>query len=279
MASAEKQPLSVGSVPFPGYRLRQLISRGGFGEVWEAETEEGQTLALKFLPTQNATSTSREIRAIQNIRQLTHPNLVRIDQVWTHLGYIIVAMELAEGSLLDLLDAYQSEFQAPVAPEEIACHLTQVATALDFLNARQHPLDGRRVAYQHCDIKPSNVLLFGDTAKLCDFGLSSPTSAMLRTHSRAGTLDYAAPEVFQGRLSERTDQYALAVTYYQLRTGELPFADTPATFVPTYSRPAPDLSHIPKGEQGIVARALAPVPQDRWPTCGEFIARVVQELI
>jgi serine/threonine protein kinase, bacterial len=279
MASADKQPLFVGCVPFPGYRLRQLISRGGFGEVWEAETDDGQTLALKFLPVHNALATTKEIRAIQAIRQLSHPNLVRIDQVWTHLGYIIIAMEMAEGSLLDLLEAYRSEFNTAVAPEEIACHLTQVAVALDFLNTRQHNLDGRRVGFQHCDVKPSNVLLFGDTAKLCDFGLSTPTSSMLRGHLRAGTLDYAAPEIFQGRLSDRTDQYALAVTYYQLRTGELPFTDTPASFVATYTRPTPELKLIPKVEQIVVARALATVPQDRWPSCGEFVTRLLQELI
>lgn len=273
------QQLQVGSVPYPGYRLRQMISRGAFGEVWETETNTGQTLALKFLPASDALVSAKEIRAIQAIRQLVHPHLVRIDQVWTHLGYIIIAMELAEGSLLDLLDVYQAELGTPVAPAEVAAHLTQVATALDFLNARQHMHDGRRVGFQHCDIKPSNILICGDTSKLCDFGLSSATGSALRFHHRAGTLAYAAPEVFQGRLSDWTDQYALAVTYYQLRTGAMPFADTPASFVPTYVRPRPDLRLLPTAEQPIVARALAVVPQNRWPSCGEFMSRLGRLLV
>lgn len=279
MAVADKQPLFVGCIPYPGYRLRQLLSRGGFGEVWEAETDDGQTMALKFLPVRDSLITAKEVRAIQAIGRLSHPNLVRMYQVWTHLGYVISAMELAEGSLLDLLDAYRSELDAPVAPEEIACHLSQVAAVLDFLNTRQHHLDGRRVAFQHCDVKPSNVLLFGDTAKLCDFGLSSPTSTTLRAHQRAGTLDYAAPEVFQGRLSDRTDQYALAVTYYQLRTGELPFGDTPLTFERTYTRPAPNLKPLPRSEQSVIGRALAPIPQDRWPSCSAFVGLLIRELV
>jgi serine/threonine protein kinase len=93
----------------------------------------------------------------------------------------------------------------------------------------------------------------------------------MMTHRRVGTPDYAAPEIFRGLLSNRVDQYALAVSYCQLRGGRLPFADTPNGFPATYVRPCPDLSMLPTKEQPIVARALAGVPQNRWNTCGEFI--------
>jgi len=273
------QPLQVGSVPYPGYRLRQIIARGAFGEVWEAETDNGGLLAVKFLPSRDSLATAKEIRAIQNIRQLSHPGLVRIDQVWSQPGYIAIAMELAEGSLIDLAEAYEAEMGTPIDPAEAGRYFTQVAEVLDFLNTRQHTIEGRRVAFQHCDVKPSNILLFGDSVKLCDFGLSSVTSAPLRFHQRAGTLHYAAPEVFQGRLSDWTDQYALAVTYCELRGGKLPFKDTPATFVRTYTRPAPDLSMLPRWEQPIVLRALAHAPQDRWPSCGEFMEKLAKVLV
>src|SRR5438445_671717 len=79
-----------------------------------------------------------------------------------------------------------------------------------------------QVAIQHCDVKPSNFLLFGDTVKLSDFGLASSISCQLQGHRRAGTLAYTAPEVFQGRLSDWTDQFSLGVTYCELRSGRLP---------------------------------------------------------
>src|SRR5581483_8440691 len=104
------------------------------------------------------------------------------------------------------------------------------------------------------------------------FGLASPTSSTLKFHRRAGTLEYTAPEVFQGRLSDWTDQYALAVSYCQLRGGRFPFADTPVAFKPTYVRPAPDLTMLPPAERPILARALSPTPQDRWPSCKDFIS-------
>jgi serine/threonine protein kinase len=273
--------LEPGTVPFPGYRLRQRLGRGGFADVWEAEAADGTATALKFMPCNDSGAAAKEIRSIQAVRQLQHPNLIRIDQVWCYQGYVVVAMELADGSLLDLLEAYQYEFGSPILPEQVCSLLAQVATALDFLNARQHRLGGQIVAIQHCDVKPSNMLLCGETVKLADFGLSSQTTSQLKVHRRAGTLDYTAPEVFQGRLSDRTDQYALAVSYCVLRGGRLPFRDSPATFTDCqgYSRPAPDLSMLSGREQPIIARALSTVPQYRWSSCGELIAQLARLVV
>lgn len=262
--------LHAGLEPYPGYRLRRLLGRGGFAEVWESESPSGPPVALKFMPCSDQ-SPAREIQSLQALRFLKHPNIIVVHQVWTYDFYIVISMELAEGSLLDLLDAYQTEHQSPIDPEQVCHYLLPVAGALDFLNQRQHIVDGRRVAIQHCDIKPSNLLLFGDTAKLADFGLAALTSSSVQFHRRAGTLDYAAPEIFQGKLSDKSDQYALAVTYCQLRGGRLPFTDTPDTFTGTYVRPEPDLSMLPPPERPIIARGLARAPQDRWPASANMI--------
>ena len=272
-------PLNPGMEPYPGYRLRQVLGRGGFAEVWEAETPTGGTIALKFMPCNDGLAAAKEIRSIEAVRKLDHPNLCRIERVWAHLGYIVIAMELADGSLLDLLEAYMSEFHTPIVGEQVCLYLSQAAAGIDFMNSRVHILDGRRVSFQHCDIKASNLLLFGDTVKLADFGLASPTTSALKFHRRAGTLNYTPPEVFQGRLSDWTDQYSLAVTYCELRAGRLPFNDTPATFVKGFVRMAPDLSMLPEAERPIVQRALNPTPQDRWPSCKDFIARLSKVVV
>jgi serine/threonine-protein kinase len=257
----------------PGYKLSRLRGKGGYGSVWEAETPEGNAVALKFLRCENSDAAAQEIRAIQSVKQFRHPNLIRIIQVWCHSGYVIVTMPLAEGSLLDLYEACVTEYQSAMTPEEVCPLLIQAADGLDFLNTRQHLLGGARVAIQHCDVKPSNLLLVGDTLTICDFGLASITAGTLKPHRPAGTLDYAAPETFQGRLSDSTDQYSLAVTYCHLRGG-LPFKDTPKTFQFGYVRPEPDLSMLTVTERPIVARALHAVPQDRWPTSKAFISQI-----
>jgi serine/threonine protein kinase len=257
--------------PYPGYQLRRRLGRGGFADVWEASAGRDDLVALKFLPCANSRSTTTEVRSIQMVRGLPHPNLVGIERVWCLPGYIVVAMERADASLLDLLDLYETEFGTPVSAEH-ACHLLgQAAAGLDFLNAPQHLVNGKRVGIQHRDVKPSNLLLFGDTVKLTDFGLASVLPGTVAPGDKAGTVEYAAPEVFQGWVTHRTDQYSLGLTYCQLRTGRLPFADSPSTFQAGYLRPLPDLSILPPAERAVVARALAQQPEARWPSCVEFM--------
>jgi serine/threonine protein kinase len=265
--------------PFPGYRLRRLLGHGSFAEVWEAEDDDGRPLALKFLPAERARATPGELRSLQAVRQLSHPNLIRVRQVWCHLGYVVVAMERADGSLADLQANADLAGNHALGAEH-ACHLlSQAAAALDFLNTRRHRLDGKAVFIQHCDVKPSNLLLFADTVKLADFGLAALMSGPTLTLHPCGTPAYAAPEVFRGRLSWASDQYALAVTWCELRGGRLPFDQPPRTFHPD-SRPAEaDLTMLLPRERPIVARALAPLPENRWPTCAEFIDQIARLLI
>jgi serine/threonine protein kinase len=271
------ETLRVGSEPFPGYRLTRFLGRGAYGEVWEAARQGHPSVALKFVRCENSANATMEVRGLEAIRRLRHRYLLEVDQVWCGAGYIVMSMELAEGSLLDLLGVYLTDMGFPIVPKHLCHFLSQAASAIDFLNTRQHLIDGRRVAVRHCDIKPSNLLLMQDgSVKVSDFTLAVQTTSPMDYQRRAGTLDYVAPEVFQRQLSERTDQYALAVTYCQLRGNRLPFIDTPGQFERTYVRPAPDLTMLSPEEQPIIARSLAPVPQDRWHSCMEMMRRLTQ---
>jgi serine/threonine-protein kinase len=267
-------PLQAGLEPFPGYRLRCLLGYGSFAEVWEAETANGTLTALKFLPAERQNATPGELRSLQTIRQLQHPNLLRIDRVWCHLGYIVIAMERADGSLADLQATYRAEADSPIIPEHACLLLSQAAAGLDFLNARRHVVEGGTVAIQHCDVKPGNLMLIGDTVKLADFGLAALMTGPQAQRRPCGTPEYAPPEVFRGRLSLRSDQFALAVSYCELRGGRLPFANPPRTFHPDYVYAPPDLSMLSAPERPVVARALSASPEERWPSCVEFIDRL-----
>lgn len=258
----------------PGYRLCRFLGRGGFGQVWEAEAADGTHVALKFLRCTGPQAAVQELRSIQVVRQLHHPHLVGIDRVWSARDHLVVAMELADGSLLDLLGVYREELGGPIPAGDLLPFLAQAAEAVDFLNECQHLVNGRRVGIQHCDINPRNILLFGEAVKLSDFGLTTVLGCPNAAHRRAGTPDYAAPEVFQGRLSDRTDQYALAVSYCLLRGGRLPFPDTPGKLKADYVRPVPDLAMLPEPERSAIARALARLPQDRWPSCRQLVAEL-----
>lgn len=114
-------------MPFPGLKLIQLRGRGGFAEVWEAEDKHGDRIAVKFMASKNCASSVKEMKIIQAIQKLHHRHLLQINHVWSLPGYIVVAMELADGSLFDMLDVYQSEYQLPLPPVLVAGYLRQAA--------------------------------------------------------------------------------------------------------------------------------------------------------
>ncbi len=271
---------TAGSEPIPGYKLVRQRGHGGFATVWEASSPTGEAVALKFMSTSNTSSTARELRSLQAIQQLDHPNLLKIRQVWSLPGVIVIGMDLADASMLDLLELYAEEFGKLLEPEKLCLYLYQVAEALDFLNAKRHKIDGRVCGLQHGDIKPNNILLVGDSAKLADYGLATPTIGAVTPCPRQGTVEYCAPEVFAGYQSERSDQFSFAVTYYMLRTGTFPFPQPPppGPALKNYIRPEPDLSAATPGEAAAIAKALSPIPQTRFKTCCEFMHAVLSSL-
>ena len=264
-----KQPprLLAGFEPFPGFRLKQLVGQGGFAEVWEATSPDGHSVALKFMHVTDGINAGIEIRALQSMQRLSHPKLLRIHHVWSLPAHVVISMDLADGSLQEMLFACLDEYGTPLPPAEACPYLSQAAEAIDFLNTHQHVHDGKRVGYQHGDIKPSNLLIFGDTVKLADFGLAVPMSQARSTRMPVGTTQFAAPEIFQGSMSDQSDQYSLAVSYCLLRGGRVPFADSPRSFQTQYTRPTPDLAMLSENERPIIARALSPSPINRWPSC------------
>jgi serine/threonine protein kinase, bacterial len=268
----------VGAVPFPGYQLLRLRGRGGFATVWESTSPGGPNIAVKFMSSANVSTTAKELRSLQAVQQLDHPRLLKIRQVWSIPGSIAIAMDLADASLLDLFEVYLAEFGRPIDQKKLLRMFYQVAEGLDFLNARKHRIDGRLVGLQHGDIKPNNILLVNDQALLADYGLAMPTSGPMVPCARQGTAEYSAPEVFQGLVSDRSDQFSLAVSYYLLRGCGYPYPAPPGVgeTLKNYVRPDPDLSLIPADERPILCRSLSAIPQNRYPTCLDFVKALLR---
>jgi formylglycine-generating enzyme required for sulfatase activity len=124
-----------------------------------------------------------------------------------------------------------------------------------------------------------NLLLMQNGVKVADFGLAKVLEGTAASHTGAQTAAYAAPEMIQGTVSHQSDQYSLAVTYYHLRLGRLPFTGNPHQVMFAHLQQTPDLSALPKAEAVVLGRALAKTAADRWPSCGAFAAALVHAVI
>jgi serine/threonine protein kinase len=257
----------------PGFRLTSRLGEGGFGEVWEGVGPNGEKMAFKFINCTNRRTNvvANEIRLLVKLRELQHPNILQLYTVLTRSQFIIVAMELADGGLHDLYDEYVREHGMPLPAPFLVDVLGQAAQGLDFL-ASQRLSDFGPLGCQHCDVKPSNLLFVGDTLKVADFGLCGAQADLASRNNRRGTPRYAAPELHEGRISERTDQFSLGVTYTELRTGHLPYVHG----CKLNQTDPPDLSGMSERERPIVARALERKSLNRWPNCVEFIKALEQ---
>jgi serine/threonine protein kinase len=242
--------------------------------VWEASREDGTKAALKFLDCRSRPSLiASEVRVLRGLAGLKHPHIIDLQTVHACGRYMILVMELADGNLADLQAAYLKHAGTDVPADHALELLEQAAAALDFLATAQVPGVASTRGLQHCDIKPSNLLLVGNKLKVADFGLCAGTGWQTHKGGWKGTLPYAAPELYKGSATVGTDQYALAVTYCELVMNDRPFwkldRATPASGM-NLTLPI-DLTKLREKEAQVIARALHPYPSSRWPTCHAFI--------
>ena len=190
-----------------GYRVEELIGRGGMGEVYRAiDVRLGRPVALKVLAAGSprrglADGCLRESRLAAS---LDHPNVVPIYEAGEADGRLFIAMRyVAGGDLRALLRR-----EGALAPARAIAIAGQVADALDAAHRR---------GLVHRDVKPSNVLLdHADGREHCylaDFGLTQSAAERGPADGQfMGTVDYVSPEQIRGdAVDGRADQYALGV--------------------------------------------------------------------
>ena len=259
---------------FLGYRIEELIGRGGMGVVYRAnDLRLRRPVALKLVaPTLALDERFRErfARETELVMSLEHPNVVPIYDAGDVDGHVYLAMRLVNGT--DLGSLLRAEGALEPARTMTIC--AQIASALDAAHER---------GLVHRDVKPSNVLLdSSEHVYLADFGLTRRLDDQMGDPGEdrsIGTPAYLAPEQLDGEsVDGRADVYSLGCVLYECLTGERVFprgsrlAEAWAHLEeepPRASRTRPDL---PERVDQVIARALAKDPAQRYPTCGALVA-------
>jgi serine/threonine protein kinase len=258
--------VSLGALPedgrLDGYKLLQCLSSSARGEVWRASAPGDIPVAVKMLFRPfDPEEAPLEQRWLEVVRQLHHPNLLQMHAVWSLPDRLVLATDLADGSLHEYARWCRALGLAGVPAPELLTFLKEVANALDYLHGQ---------GIRHGNVKPRNILLASRHAKLADFGLARIRE--LSKHStgltQAGTPAYMAPEVWRGQGCAASDQYALAVSYAELRLARLLFAGRDmAAVMYAHLEGTPNLEPLAAAEQQVLRRALAKDPAGRYPNC------------
>ncbi len=200
------------------FELQKELGAGGFGAVWEAhDRKSGERVALKALSRIAAEGVFRfkqEFRAAQDI---SHPNLVRLGELFEIGGGWFFSMELVEGS--DFLEYTRPDGRPDYVRLKQSC--VQALHGLAALHA---------AGIVHRDIKPGNIRVTTEgRVVILDFGMSSRwTGSGMSTQIPGGTAAYMAPEqAFPSPVGPAADMYALGAMLYEALTGEVPFDGSP----------------------------------------------------
>jgi serine/threonine-protein kinase len=261
------------------YELDGVVGRGGMAEVYRArDIRLDRIVAIKTLRTDLARDQifqARFRREAQSAASLNHPSIVAVydtgEDMTSGVPVPYIVMEYVDGrTVRDLLQEGHR-----LLPERSLEIIDGVLRALDY---------SHQAGIVHRDIKPGNVMVTrnGDV-KVMDFGIaramSDAQATMTQTAQVIGTAQYLSPEQARGeRVDSRSDLYSTGCLLYELLTGRPPFTgDSPVAIAYQHvrenpvppSRVDPD---VPPWADGIVLKAMAKSPADRYQTAADMRA-------
>ena len=251
-----------GDRPLDGFTLRAPAGRGGFGEVYFAESDAGREVALKALYVSQGYD-EIELRGIRHCMNLKSPHLVSIFDVKTgHDGTPFVIMEYVAGpSLRDLLN----DSPQGLGTDKAAFFLREVAKGLSHLHG---------YGVVHRDLKPANIFYEDGYVKIGDYGLSKLMSAnpVASQTITVGTVHYMAPEIGAGKYDKSIDLYALGCLLYEMLTGRVPYSGgSPTEVLMKHLQAEPELDDVPETFARVIKKALQKDPADRYVSATEMV--------
>lgn len=252
-----------------GYEIQNRLGGGAFGDVYKARKHSiGKAYAIKFLKIEDDSqreAVQRELSTVRHFAAIDHPNLVSIEDMGTVMEVPFLIMGYAgEDTLARRLK------HGALAVDAALLYFVQACRGVLALHDRQ---------LVHFDLKPSNIFLKGDVARVGDYGLSKLlTDGRMTLSYGRGTPQYMAPEMLRNRADHRADMYSLGVILYESLAGQLPFVgQTPGGLVIRETdEPPPFGDDFPAALRGPVERCLRLNPDDRYSSVEELLCEIEQ---
>jgi len=256
------------------YEIVRRIGGGGMGAVYLAKDRNlgDAPRAVKEMveshldPAQHEKAIGDFKRESLLLTSLEHPCIPTIYDYFydDKSGRFYLVMKYISGG--DLASRMRAAVGGRLDEKTVTDWGMQVADVLDYLHSRPKPIIYR-------DLKPANLMIDGNTGRvmLIDFGIARWVSQQEKGVTAVGTMGYAPPELFSGRVQPASDVYSLGATMFHLMTGSDP-QDNPLLIFDFTKNPRPRqiAPSISSEMEMILMRAVEYKPEDRFRTAGDL---------
>jgi serine/threonine protein kinase len=260
------EPLATRHLLDGRYRIKKVLGAGGMGRVYLANDTRlaNRPVAVKEMMIGDGVKEKKAIedfaREARVLALLSHPGIPNLIDYFVENGRHYLVMEfVAGGNLQSMVEELGPGGKLPEA--QVLRWSRQILEVLDFLHGQDPPIIYR-------DLKPANIMIDkAGRAMLIDFGIARFLPRGGRG-TQIGSVGYAPPEQYMGKVEPRSDLYSLAATMHHLLTGRDPQLEPPFSFPPVRQlNPA-----VSKQTAAAVARALDKDVAKRPSSAGEMLA-------
>ena len=266
------QQLEPGTLLLDRYSIVHRVGGGGMGSVYQARDKRlaDRLCAVKEMielfadQNQRAKAVEDFKREAEVLAQLDHPSIPTVFDYFIETGrYYLVMRWIGGGDL-----AEQMRVRGGVVDEATVCKwAVQICDVLHYIHTQKPPIIYR-------DLKPANLMLDDKTERvmLVDFGIARIVRPTEKGVTAIGTMGYAPPELFAGKVEPRSDIYSLGATVFHMLTGSDP-QDNPLLIFDFSKNPRPcqiNSSISPEMER-ILMKMVAHKPEDRQSSALELM--------
>jgi len=269
--------LEPGTLLLDRYSIVRRVGGGGMGSVYQARDKRlaDRLCAVKEMiemfadQSQRAKAVDDFKREAEVLAQLDHPSIPTVFDYFIEGGrYYLVMRWIGGGDL-----AEQMRIRGGIVEESaVTKWAIQISDVLHYIHSQKPPIIYR-------DLKPANLMLDDKNGRvmLVDFGIARIVRPTEKGVTAIGTMGYAPPELFAGKVEPRSDIYSLGATMFHMLTGSDP-QDNPLLIFDFSKNPRPTQINptISPEMERILIKAVSHKPEDRHLNALELM-RVLEE--